>query len=179
MDLRLKATAVLLGAAICAVLAAPALGAPAGDEYLPKVPKASGNSSPQNQNPGSSAGSSSSGTGTTDTTETQAAVPAAGGGDSGKGNGKQPKSSAGANAPAPIAGAPASSTDDSSGSTLLSPIVILLIAGVLIAAVGMTLRRRNADGSDEADPVGSDPPGRGKTPPTPDGEIIAGGDKAS
>jgi hypothetical protein len=168
MDLRTPAKTICLAAAIAITLAAPALGAPAGDEYLPKVPKASGSAGTRDQGSGASATSDD---GSTDT-QTQAAAPAGGGG-SGGGDGKQPNTNANP-VPAPISSAPASSSDDSSDSTLLNPVVILLVAGVIIAAVGMTLRRRNADGEggQEEAPSGRAEPG--KAPPTPDGEIVTG-----
>lgn len=175
MDLRSTATATCLAVTFCVALAAPALGAPAGDEYLPKVPKASGNSSGHDDAP--SGGSTDASSSQVETTETQpeAAAPTGGGGDSGKGDGKPAKS---ANpAPAPVESAPVSSSDDSSDSTLSSPVVILLIAGVLIAAVGMTLRRRNAGDEVREQDGDASRSERGKTPPTPDGEIVAGGDR--
>ena len=54
----------------------------------------------------------------------------------------------GAGAPAPIRSAPASSTDDSSGSILFSPIVMLLIAGVLIARGGDDAQTQEAPTGD-------------------------------
>jgi hypothetical protein len=192
MDLRIKATATYVAAALTLVLATPAYGAPAGDEYLPKVPKASGESERRDGNSGGSSearggeassgeASSSSDTATTES-ETLGAAPAGGGGgDSGKGEGAQPKKDAkdADPAPVPISSAPASSSDDSSDSALFSPVAILLIAGVLIAVVGMTLRRRNTDGDQQQEGAGTGRPERGKAPPTPDGEIIAGGDRPS
>jgi hypothetical protein len=169
MDLRTPAKTICLAAAIAVTLAVPALGAPAGDEYLPKVPKASGSAATSDQGSGGSATTSDDGS--TDT-QTQGAAPFGGGG-SGGGDGNQPNTNANP-VPAPISSAPASSSDDSSDSTLLSPVVILLVAGVIIAAVGMTLRRRNADGEggQEEAPSGRAEPG--KAPPTPDGEIVTG-----
>jgi hypothetical protein len=178
MDLRFKATATCLAAAISVVLATPAFGAPAGDEYLPKVPKASGQSQSNDEgSAGSADASGSSETATTDS-EAQGAVPAGGGGDSGKGEGAQ-ANQGGDPAPTPISSAPASSSDDSSDSSLFSPVAILLVAGVLIAVVGMTLRRRSMEGEQRDQAAGTGRSERGKTPPTPDGEIIAGGDRPS
>jgi hypothetical protein len=168
MDLRRPALTTFLAAAISVALAAPSFGAPAGDEYLPKVPKASGNPAAHDQGSATGAGTSDSGS-----NDKQPQVAAAGGGGSGNGGNSPPKQGADS-APAPISSAPASSSDDSSDSTLLSPVVILLVAGVIIAAVGMTLRRRNADGEggQEETPSGRAEPG--KAPPTPDGEIVTG-----
>jgi hypothetical protein len=61
-------------------------------------------------------------------------------------------------------------------------VVILLIAGVIVAAVGMTLRRRSADGQEDVvrpGEPGSGGPERGKAPSTPDGEIVAGSDRTN
>jgi hypothetical protein len=179
MTLPNSARAICLAAVISVALAAPAFAAPAGDEYLPKVPKASGNSAAQS----SGAGVSSSGTGSAASQPPSSGGPAAGG--SANADAKQGKKGADAGL-APIGGEPASSpSEDSSDSTLLSPVAILLIAGVIIAAVGMTLRRRNADSQDDDDDQDGDGPGAagsgrpepGKTAPTPDGEIVAGGDR--
>jgi hypothetical protein len=179
MDLRAPALTSLIAAALCAALAAPAVGGPAGDEYQLKVPKASGESESHNRGSGASEETSSSSETTTTDSETQGAAPAGGGGgDPGKGEGAEAKKDPDP-APTPISGAPASSSDDSSDSTLFSPVALLLIAGVLIAVVGMTLRRRNTGGDERQEGTGASRPERGKTPPTPDGEIVAGGDQAS
>jgi hypothetical protein len=174
MDLRIPATATFLAAAIALAFAAPALAAPAGDEYLPKVPKAAGGSASHDQGSGanSSAGSEPSDTGSSDSQSQGAAVPAGGGKPPSDGD-KQGKTG-GEAAPAPIVSAPASSSDDSSDSTLFSPVIILLLAGVLIAAVGMTLRRRNAEADERQEGPRSGRSEPGNTPPTPDGEIVAG-----
>ena len=61
--------------------------------------------------------------------------------------------------------------------TLLDPIVLLLVAGVLLVAVGMTLHRRHGEDPKRIrDHAVRD---RAKVPPTPDGEIVAGERAAS
>lgn len=64
---------------------------------------------------------------------------------------------------------------DGSGSILLNPIVLLMIAILIAAAVGVTLWRRNTeemDGDDvRAEPDPASAPKR-SGPRTPDGEII-------
>jgi hypothetical protein len=78
------------------------------------------------------------------------------------------------NAIIPAAGS-GGSGGDGSGSILLNPIVLLMIAILIAAAVGVTLWRRNTeemDGDDagaEPDPAGAP---RRDGPRTPDGEII-------
>jgi hypothetical protein len=161
MTLRNPARAICLASAISVALAAPAFAAPAGDEYLPKVPKATGSSAALGPGGTSASGTRSSAPGP------QSSAPSAEGAAKNSANGGLP----------PVSSAPASSSDDSSDNTLLSPVVILLIAGVVIAAVGMTLRRRNADGPKRQEESAAGWPEPGKTPPTPDGEIVAGGDR--
>ncbi len=173
MDVSNPVRAICLAAAISIALAAPAFGAPAGDEYLPKVPKASGGSQAGSQSQGPNASASGSGT-----AAAQPQAPAESGGNgSPNSTGRGQKKSAGA-PPATGSTSPASSSDNSSDSTLLSPIVLMLIAGVIIAAVGMTLRRRKTDGPELSDESGSDRPEPANVPRTPDGEIVTGGDGA-
>jgi hypothetical protein len=167
------------------LLTSSALAAPSGDEYLPKVPKAAGkevvgnpeqgagasvleptirgasSSSASEGSSGSSVSSGSSGS-TTDEATKQEKQPAA------EKRNRQPTQ-------APIV--PASAEDDSSGSTLFNPIILLVIAGVVAAAVGMTLRRRQGE---ERAGRGQAVADEAKGPrPTPDGEIVAGGDEAA
>jgi len=154
-------TGTCLAGAVSLALATSALAAPAGDEYLPSIPKAGGNQSGGSQS-GSSASSvpvpSSSGTG----------GPSSSTGANGNGNPAAKSSPA----------QPSSSNDSSDGgSPLLDPVVILLVAGVIVTAVGMTLVRRHSDGSDsdwEDEPETDDAP---NARPTPDGEIVAGGER--
>jgi hypothetical protein len=179
MDARISVKTTFLAAAISLALAASAYAAPAGDEYLPKVPKASGNSASHNQGSGASVNAASSAGSTT--TETQASSTSAASNSSSTGGGGTKSRKQGGNqrnpAPAPVTAVPASSSDDSSDSTLLSPVIILLVAGVILGAVGMTLRRRNTGANTPGEEPGSGRHGAGQTPPTPDGEIVAGGDR--
>jgi hypothetical protein len=154
--------------ALALVPAAQALAAPAGDQYLPSVPKADGKESAA----GGGGGSGSAGA----APAPQATEPApSDSGDEGSGmssdkDKRQKVAKAGAAPTAPLD--QASSSDDSSGAldTLLDPVVLLLLAGVAITAIGMTMRRRQAVAGD----AGGERPTRelGSTPRTPDGEII-------
>ncbi|MGH2957575.1 MAG: hypothetical protein ACRDL6_11350 [Solirubrobacterales bacterium] len=159
----------LVGAlALALAPATPALGAPAGDEYLPSVPKADGKESPAKGNGGS--GSAAGAPAPQDT----GAPPADSGGEgSGKDSGKDKAQKVAKAGAAPIIPVDqTSSSDDSSGAldTLLDPVVLLLLAGVAITAIGMTMRRRQAVAGD----AGGERATRelGSAPPTPDGEII-------
>jgi hypothetical protein len=143
----------LLGAlALLLFPAATALGAPAGDEYLPKVPKGAGEEV-------TAQGESEEGS--------SVLAPAVRGGDGPPGG----PGSEGGEGGSPV-GQTASSEEDSGGAldTLLDPIVLLLIAGVAAAAVGMTMRRREAIAG-EPETAGATREA-GSTPPTPDGEIV-------
>jgi hypothetical protein len=146
----------LRGLALTAILslavAAPAFGVPAGDEYLPQVPSATGDE------PVSEAG-------------------AAGGSSSSRNDPKKDARTVDEEGDEEASGALALGSgggDDDSGGvldTLLDPIVLLLIAGVLTIAIGMLLaRRQNGDSPDpsRARRKSSD------APLTPDGEIISG-----
>jgi hypothetical protein len=174
--LTIRNTAWTLGLSAAAVLlaiTAPALAAPSGDEYLPKVPKAAGKELAAGQD---GAGGSI----------LEPAVRGAGNGDSGSsGNGDSGSSgkgdsgssgkgdSADGDPPASSGVAsPASSSDDDSGaSALLDPVVLLVIAGVIAATVGMTLRRRQT-ALDRPAASGDDAPRKPTSErPTPDGGI--------
>ena len=157
-----------LAFALALVPAAQALAAPAGDEYLPSVPKADGKES-------AGKGSRDSGSGAAGPApqDTGAAPADSAGKASGKNSDKDKGlkvAKAGAVPTAPVD--QTSSSDDSSGAldTLLDPVVLLLLAGVAITAIGMTMRRRQVIAGD----AGEDRPTRelGSAPPTPDGEII-------
>jgi hypothetical protein len=155
-------TTLWLAAAISLLLAAPSLAAPAGDEYLPKVPEATGDQA------------TSSSTGGTTTDSEAPGVTSSGGKDSkAKDDDDEIGSTSG-----PLA--TSSDDDDSSGGlfdTLFDPVVLLLIAGVIVTAVGMTLRRRNeGDDRTKVKRARRDP---ATAPPTPDGEIVTGGEKPS
>ena len=145
-----------LAAVISFALAAPALGAPAGNEYIPKVPKAAGEEVLRgNQGPG----------GTILSPEVRGAdadETSASGGD---------EASRGANSNAmgeSDTATGAAGTAPGAADTLLDPIVLLLIAGVAAAALSMTLRQRHSLPEDD-DGAASDP---GSAPATPDGKIV-------
>jgi hypothetical protein len=182
--LTIRNTAWTLGLSAAAVLlaiTAPALAAPSGDEYLPKVPKAAGkelaagqdgaggsilepevrgagngdSGSSGNGNSGSSGKGDSGSSGKGDS------------GSSGKGDSADgdPPASSGVASPA------SSSDDDSGASALLDPVVLLVIAGVIAATAGMTLRRRQT-ALDRPAASGDDAPRKPTSErPTPDGGI--------
>jgi hypothetical protein len=170
MSTRKTVTALIAGAAVSFSLAlAPiALAGPAGDEYLPKVPQAAGSAS---------AHSASGGSGETTLPQSTTANGSKNSSDQGKGKKKDAANQA---VPAGGSGSGGGGGNDSSGSILLNPIVLLMIAAVIAAAVGMTLRRRQL-GDGEGDPESQRDPGASGagSPRTPDGEIIAGRDKAA
>jgi hypothetical protein len=166
------------------LLTSSALAAPSGDEYLPKVPKAAGKEVVGNPEQGAGAsvleptirGASSSSASEGSSGSSVSSGSSGASGEATKQE-KQPAAEKRNRQPTQAPIVPASAEDDSSGSTLFNPIILLVIAGVVAAAVGMTLRRRQ----------GEEPAGRGeavtdeaKGPrPTPDGEIVAGGDEAA
>ena len=156
------------GAAIslALILAAPALGAPAGDEYLPQAPSASGDGG------GGGGGGGEGDTGSSASGQDAAAVSSGSGTAAGEGKDPTgPGSGSGDSVPVVEASSP---EQESSGvlDTLLDPIVLLLVAGVLLVAVGMTLHRRHGENPDQDPDHGVRE--RAKVPPTPDGEIVAG-----
>src|SRR3954447_3016447 len=154
---------VAVAAAVCLGLAAPALAAPAGDEYLPKVPKAAGKGVVANpdQGPGASV--------VAPTVRGSASSEGGGKSSDGGGNAKKGTNQAG---PSQNASAPADSSGDG-GSAILSPIVLLMIAGVIAAAAGMTLRRRQGRKGDPEDGETQQEPEQVRNArPTPDGEIV-------
>lgn len=169
MKLPSPSTALVLAAAV-ALAPAGASAAPAGDEYLPKVPNADGGSS--TGSPGESSGDSgSSASGSTGSAGEKVREE----------KGKKPDEASSSNDN--LGASPASGAGDSENGnsglldTLLDPVVLLLIIGVIVTAVGMTLRRRQDDGEgpdaerDRRDPANA--------PHTPDGEIVAGSDPTS
>ncbi len=151
----------------CALVAAPAYAAPAGDEYLPGVPEAAGKGNASGQ--GSTQGvPSEAGTSASDS----AAEPGEGA-RAEKGGGDDQEEER-------VAVSSSGSDDDDSGvaETLLDPVVLLLIAGVVIAALGMLLtRRRQEDREDESRTEAPQGPlqglSRGSKARTPEGEIVA------
>jgi hypothetical protein len=150
-----------LTATFSLLLAAPALGVPAGDEYLPAVPSPTGDK-PVNETGGSSADPTTGAGGSVEDDGSKK------GDDQKKDGSESADEDAGGTL---VSGSGGDDGDDSGGvlDTLLDPIVLLLIAGVLTIAIGMLLaRRQNGDSPDpsRARRKSSD------APPTPDGEIV-------
>jgi hypothetical protein len=177
MTVHRKIAGLCAMAALSLAFAAPALAAPAGDEYLPKIPQSGAHSSG-----GSSGGSSASGGSATTLpkggapTSSDAKASKSGADDtSEKQDNKKDQIT-----PVGSSGSGGSDGGDSSGSILFNPIVLLMIAAVIAVAVGMTLRRRSVDEGDAEPPGTPGPGGRPKNSPrTPDGEIATGHDRIS
>jgi hypothetical protein len=168
-------TILLLSVGLAAALAfsSAAIAAPAGDEYLPKVPDAAGN-----QAPAAKGGDLNSGSGETTTESTDIS-----GSETGATKGKADQNPNGTKADAGNASKPAAATDTSSSDGGSSGLIVLLLIvfAVIVVAGGMILRHRAglAEGEDEGEDRGNGP-GPGGTPsarPTPDGEIVAGREK--
>jgi hypothetical protein len=120
-------------AAMLTIGVATAHAGPVGSEYVPQVPKAG------NHHQGSSA--SSGGTSSSSYTSTTSS------GSGGPTQTTKPKAKPKhqANAPKPANLSPASSgagSTSAGGGSAWTPIAIILIAGAVTAAVGLTLRRR-------------------------------------
>jgi hypothetical protein len=159
-----------------------ALGASAGDEYLPKLPDSGGSSLGAGSSGAGSAGGSTSGSSPASAGTGTVAPQTDGSGPQARETHKPAKKGHKSNRQQALALAsdPGGGGGDGSGSILLSPLVIAMIAAVVAAAVGMTLSRRKGDhegAEGERRPKG----GRMETdgPRTPDGEIIAGPDQAT
>jgi hypothetical protein len=176
---------VFLAIAGSLALAATAYAAPAGDEYLPKVPDATGSQSGDGQRASGTGGgggeTAAPVAGSSIVPDTVSTGTPGGAGDEGGSGKKQAKGKEEpeASATPAVATETASADDDSSG--LFDPRVLLIVAGVMIAAVGMTLRHRAAGMEETATDGGRSDRDRGEAPrarPTPDGEIVAGGDKS-
>jgi hypothetical protein len=152
-----KLRLLVLGIAGSLLVAAPAQGAPAGDEYLPQIPSSTG-PKPVSEDPEAGVGAGSA------KGEAGSAKDAAG--DSGDSSGEASGSLA--------AGGGGDDGDDSGGGvldTLLDPIVLLLIGGVLTIAVGLMLaRRQNGDSPDPSRARRSS----SDAPKPPEGEIVGG-----
>lgn len=166
-----KIAALCTAAALSLAFVPSALAAPAGDEYLPKVPQSGAQSS--------AAGSSGTAPATGTTT-----LPTGGTGPKAPSGEKESQDTDQGKKKSEVTPVVSSDSGDSgggsSGSILFSPIVLLMVAAVIAAAVGMTLLRRKGD---EDDPGRPGPPGSEKTgarresgPRTPDGEIVTGPD---
>jgi hypothetical protein len=171
------ARALSLGAALT-LLPASATAAPSGDEYLPKVPKAAGKevlADPQPEAGGSVLAPEIRGAPSTDSNDSSQPSESS----ESPAKAKKPaedKSKSKESNDLAIAPADSDSDDNSSGGTVVNPIILLVIAGVVAAAAGMTLRRRRADEQPGAEKGHGGP---AEPHPTPDGEIVAGGDEAA
>jgi hypothetical protein len=182
MTPRRKIAGLCAGAALLLALAPSALAAPAGDEYLPKVPQSGvhsssggtsasggGSTAPTTTLPSGSSDAPSSTSASKDSKDSKA-------GRTGKKDDKTEQQIA------PIGSSDSGDSGGGSGSILFNPIVLLMIAAVIAAAVGMTLLRRQGDGESTESPQssrsGTDPGARReKGPRTPDGEIVTGPDR--
>ena len=168
MSIRKTGVALLLSSLAALAPAASAVAAPAGDEYLPKVPKAAGKEVVGNPQQGEGASVvSPTVRGTSSDT-----------GGSGNGKAKQSKNSKQNkqnNAQAPPL-APAADTGDSSGggNALFSPIVLLMIAGVVCVAVAMVMRRRKVKTLQYRAAKRRKRSAKSSRP-TPEGEIVGSG----
>lgn len=146
---------LLVAAAVSLAATTPASASPAGDEYIPQVPSGHGNT-PVDQGPGG-------------ISKIEDAVAGMNGAVA-PGKGGAAKNGGGEALPLETS----SGGDDSSGvlDTIFDPVVLLLIAGVLAIAVGMILARRQGEGASDPTRARRNRPA---APPTPDGEIVAGG----
>jgi hypothetical protein len=169
------------------VLVSSALGASAGDEYLPQLPDSGGSSlgggsSGAGSSDAGSSGGSTSGSSPAPAGTGTVAPQTDGSGPQARETHKPAKKGHKSNRQQALALAsdPGGGGGDGSGSILLSPLVIAMIAAVVAAAVGMTLSRRKGDhegAEGERRPKGGRLEADG--PRTPDGEIIAGPDQAT
>ena len=172
-----------MGAAIALLAPSLAAAAPSGDEYLPKVPKAAGKevvANPEQKEGASVLEPTIRGSEPTETTEETSGSSESSGSSEPAASPQKPKKPADKEEdrePAQASIVPSGSDDDDSsgGSTLFNPIILLVIAGVVAATVGMILRRRQDEGSERPEREGD---GARGPHPTPDGEIVAGGDEA-
>jgi hypothetical protein len=174
MTVRRKIAGLCAAATLSLAVAAPALAAPAGDEYLPKVPQSGAHSS------GSGGSSASAGTATTTlpTGGTSSPTTSDAKNSGSDGSDKNRKDNTEQITPIGSSGSGGSGGGDSSGSIIFNPIVLLMIAAVIAVAVGMTLRRRSVDEGDPESPGGPGPSARREaSPTTPDGEIVTGPDR--
>jgi hypothetical protein len=156
-----------------------ALGASAGDEYLPKLPDSGGSSLGGSSSGAGSSGGSTSGSSPASAATGTVAPQTDGSGPQARETHKPAKKGRKSNRQQALALASdpggGGGGGDGSGSILLSPLVIAMIAAVVAAAVGMTLSRRKGD---HEGAEGERRPKGGRTE-TPDGEIIAGPDQAT
>ena len=154
-----KCKGLFLAVAITLAIAAPAIAAPAGSEYVPKVPKAAGEEILRGtQGPGGTVLSPE--VRGADAAKTTASGEASSGTDGSDANGSDTN----------VGETGAAGTAPGAADTLLDPVVLLLIAGVAAAALSMTLRQRHS-ASEEPDPGGA-ASDSGSAPATPHGEIV-------
>jgi hypothetical protein len=142
----------------------PALASPSGQEYLPSIPSATGDKS---------AGGGSS---TVVPAPTSNSVTSGQTLDKHARNTERKKGKPVKTAATPLDSHSARASGGSSPG--IAPILIAIIGGVIVVAIAMTLRRRH--GSPEDEDRGDSGPVDRPTPnarPTPDGEIVAGGDE--
>jgi hypothetical protein len=154
-----KCKGLFLAAAISLAIAAPAIAAPAGSEYVPKVPRAAGEEILRGtQGPGGTILSP-------EVRGADAAKTSASGEASSDANGSDASGSDASGSNTGAAG-----TAPGAADTLFDPVVLLLIAGVAAAALSMTLRQRHSVTEDPA--AGGAASESGSAPATPDGEIV-------
>jgi hypothetical protein len=165
MTIRRNCIAVCLLFSVALIAASgKARAAPAGDEYVPRVPKAAGNEVVAGQGKDQGPGS----------TILQPAIRGAReGNQSGKDASAAGDASGGDSAPAG-----SDSADNSSATlgTLGDPVVMLLLAGVIGLAGAIMLRGRKVADLPPR-PTDDEPGGRSGSPSTPDGEIVDDGDE--
>ena len=160
---------LVLTTVLSLAIAASANAAPAGDEYVPQIPSSTGDQPIQEGPAGlDAAGGSPS---------EEAGQPSDQDGVQGTDGPTGPDDSDDSDDSSALLAGGSDDDDSSSGAldTLLDPIVLLLIAGVLTIAVGMTLVRRQGDGPNPANARRAS----SAAPPTPDGQIVAGGEERS
>jgi hypothetical protein len=173
-------TILLLSVGLAGVLAfsSAAIAAPAGDEYLPKVPDAAGN-----QAPGGKGSDLNSGTGETTTGSSETAGSDSGAATKAEGDrdqkGKKSDEDRDDSKIAPATDTNSSGGGGGGGGSSGLIVLVLIVAAVIVVAGGMILRHRAGLTEGEGEDRG-DGPGPGGTPsarPTPDGEIVAGREK--
>ena len=175
MTVHRKIAGLCAAATLSLALAPSALAAPAGDEYLPKIPQ-SGSHSPSG---GAEASSASAGTATTTLPSAGTSSPPASDEKKASSDDGDKKDKADQQVvPVGSSGSGGPDGGDSSGSILFNPIVLLMIAAVIAVAIGMTLRRRGVDEGDSESPGAAGSTARREASPrTPDGEIATGQDR--
>jgi hypothetical protein len=179
----LAAPALALAASL--LFASSALGASAGDEYLPQIPT-SGSGAGAAVDQYFPDGRSAVNSGSSESSSNAGGQHARSGSGSAQQAGKaekpakQRKASKRRQAAVLASDNNGDGTGGGSGSILLSPLVLLMIGAVLAAALGMTLSRGRGDASDGDHEHGRQGPRRETSGArTPEGEIVAGPDQIS